>query len=131
MNQKEPVTQLSRKQAAFVEALLTGASLTDAAKTARVSYATAKRWQHLPIIEEALSAGLEALFEAGIEKLKGLMPKALDTLEKHLNAPVMVTAGTQLGAARALIEQALLSHKVDEVRAELAQLRRRLDDAGK
>src|SRR5260370_1247661 len=100
MNQNEQVAQLSSKQAKFVEARLAGESLEEAAETARISYSTAKRWQVLPHVHDALKSGQRELFDASLEQLKRLMPKAVDTLEKHLDSAVMVTSATQLGAAR-------------------------------
>src|SRR6266699_6134132 len=101
MSQNGLVSQLTRKQALFVEALLAGANLTIAATTAHVSYSTAKRWQALPAVAEALKSGQDELFESSLEELKGLMPKAIGVLIKHMDADVEVTAATQASLARA------------------------------
>ncbi len=122
MQQNGASSHLTSKQATFVEAMLAGANLTVAATTAGINRSTAARWQKLDVVSDALRRGQEALFEAALDELRRLVPKALETLTKHMEADVEPTAATQLSAAKSLIEQAINVHKLSEIEAHLAEI---------
>jgi phage terminase small subunit len=131
MHQNGAVAQLTSKQATFVEALLAGANLTVAATTAGINRSTAARWQKLDIVSDALKSGQQALFEAALDELLRYVPRALETLRKHMEAEVEPTAATQLHAARALLEQAITIHKMGELAEQLAELKAQVEQMGR
>ncbi len=73
---------LTPQQAAAVDALAFGATVTDAAETVKVSRQTVSEWlHHNPAFQAALHARQHELWRGHVERLRSLVPKALDTLE--------------------------------------------------
>jgi hypothetical protein len=122
---------LTAKQHQLVALLIAGSTIVAAASACRVNESTAHRWLHQEAMQEALRAGRADVFEASLEDLKRLMPKAIATLQTHLESPVMVTAATQLGAARTLIEQSIELFKVAQLEERLQALEDILAEQGK
>jgi hypothetical protein len=77
---------LTPQQHLTVDLLATGANITTAAETAGVSRQTVSEWknQHLGF-QAALNAKRQELWEAMTDRLRNLLPKALDVVAAELD----------------------------------------------
>lgn len=114
---------LSPKQWKFLSLLLAAKTIAEAAKEAGISEATAYRWIADPAFKQAQDAAQADLFEAGMSALKGEFSKAVQTLDRNLQAD---QAADQIRSAKTIIEQVIANqHLVDriaELEAELEAL---------
>ena len=82
MATKPDTYKLTPQQAAAVDALAFGATVTDAAETVKVSRQTVSEWlHHNAAFQAALHARQRELWQGYVERLRSLVPKAMDTLE--------------------------------------------------
>jgi transposase len=73
---------LTPQQAAAVDLLAFGATVTDAADTVKVSRQTVSGWLHHDAsFQAALNARRQELWTGHVERLRSLVPKAMDALE--------------------------------------------------
>jgi malate synthase len=73
---------LTPQQAAAADLLAFGATVTDAAATVEVSRQTVSEWLHHHAgFQSALHARQRELWQGNAERLRSLVPKALETLE--------------------------------------------------
>ncbi len=73
---------LTPQQAAAADLLAFGATVTDAAETVKVSRQTVSEWlHHNAAFQAALHARQRELWQGHVERLRSLVPKAMDTLE--------------------------------------------------
>jgi transposase len=73
---------LTPQQAAAADLLATGANVTDAAEQVKVSRQTVSEWlHHNAAFQAALNARQRELWQGYVERLRSLVPKAMDTLE--------------------------------------------------
>ena len=87
--QAHPADGLSVAQLAAVDALLSGATDAAAADAAGVARQTVSGWKHHhPAVVAALNAGRRDLWERSADRLRGLVPKAIDMLEAALANPL-------------------------------------------
>jgi len=116
--------ELSSKQSKFVDALLVGASVVVAQKTAGISPRTAARWKHDMVVQRELQSRRKAQFNETLDAFRAGLPAAmalvLDTI-KDKETPRSV----RLRAAQIWIEQALEIHKMEELEARIAALEER------
>jgi malate synthase len=76
---------LTPQQAAAADLLAFGATVTDAAATVKVSRQTVSEWlNHHAGFQAVLNARRRELFAENQERLRSLIPKALETLEGSL-----------------------------------------------
>jgi phage terminase small subunit len=122
--------ELSVKQARFVDAMLVGANIGTAAKTAGISEATATRWQKLPIVKQQLRQARQELFEDRLSILKECVPTAIKTLVKHMSSEE-TAAYVQVQAATAVLNLAVELYRSDLLEDRLSQLEERLKDAAR
>jgi hypothetical protein len=74
--------KLTPQQAAAVDALVIGSTVTDAAETVKVARQTVSNWLHHDAsFQAALNARRQELWTGHVERLRSLVPKAMDTLE--------------------------------------------------
>jgi hypothetical protein len=77
---------LTPQQAAAADLLAFGATVTDAAATVEVSRQTVSEWLHHNAgFQAALHARQHELWQGNAERLRSLVPKALETLEGSLS----------------------------------------------
>jgi hypothetical protein len=77
---------LTPQQAAAADLLAFGATVTDAAATVEVSRQTVSEWLHHHAgFQAALHARQRELWQGNAERLRSLVPKALETLEGSLS----------------------------------------------
>jgi hypothetical protein len=82
MTTKPDTYKLTPQQAAAVDALAFGVTVTDAADTVKVSRQTVSGWLHHDAsFQAALNARRQELWTGHVERLRSLVPKAMDTLE--------------------------------------------------
>jgi hypothetical protein len=73
---------LTPQQAAAADLLAFGATVTDAAETVKVSRQTVSEWlHHNAAFQAALHTRQRELWQGNAERLRSLVPKALETLE--------------------------------------------------
>ncbi len=73
---------LTPQQAAAADLLAFGATVTDAAETVKVSRQTVSEWlHHNAAFQAALHARQRELWQGHVERLRSLVPKAMDALE--------------------------------------------------
>ena len=78
----------SRQQAAAVDLLTAGRTLTDAAAAVGVDRATVSGWvNHHPAFIAALHSRRQELWDGLVDELRGLLPKALAVLKQELDGP--------------------------------------------
>jgi hypothetical protein len=93
---------LTPQQETAVDLLAFGATITDAAATVKVSRQTVSEWRnHHAGFQAVLNARRRELFAENQERLRSLVPKALETLEGSLGdeRQAMATAVHILKAA--------------------------------
>jgi len=84
---RHPADGLSVAQIAAVDALLAGATDAAAATAAGVTRQTVSAWKnHHPAVVAALNAGRRDLWDHAADRLRGLVPMAIDALEATLGA---------------------------------------------
>jgi len=84
-----PADGLSVAQQNAVDALLAGLSDTEAAEAAGVTRQTVNAWKnHNPTVVAAMNQARRDLWERSADRLRGLVPKAIDMLEVALGSPV-------------------------------------------
>jgi hypothetical protein len=95
---------LTPAQAAAADLLAFGCSLTDAAETVKVSRQTVSEWlHHNPPFQAALNARRRELFTEHQERLRSLIPKALERLEAAVDdSPQGVAAAVHILKAAGL-----------------------------
>jgi hypothetical protein len=82
MTTKTDTYKLTPQQAAAVDVLATGATVTDAAETVKVARQTVSGWLHHDAsFQASLNARRQELWTGHVERLRSLVPKAMDTLE--------------------------------------------------
>jgi phage terminase small subunit len=117
--------ELSSKQSKFVDALLVGAAVATAAKTAGISPRTAARWRKEQVILAELQARRRAQFNEALEDFRAGLPTAIAFVRETITNED-VPYSVRLRAAQCWIEQALEIHKMEELEARLAALEERL-----
>ncbi len=79
---------LTPQQAAAADLLAFGATVTDAAATVEVSRQTVSEWlHHNATFQAALHTRQRELWQGNAERLRSLVPKALNVLEDCLDLP--------------------------------------------
>lgn len=110
-------TELNGRQLTAVDALLAGATDDEAAAAAGVHRVTVNKWKnHNPFFMAALRARREELWGASVEKLRGLLPKAVDRLEREIEeGPDGLRAALELVKLTGLAERRAEGGPVDPV----------------
>ena len=84
-----PAAALTVAQLAAVDALLAGATDAEAADAAGVSRQSVNVWRnHHPAVVAALNAGRVAMWERSADRLRALVPMAIDALAAALEDPL-------------------------------------------
>jgi len=79
--------QLSQAQLTAIDLLVAGSSVTDAAEAVGVARQTASEWLNRDTdFTAALNVRRAEGFSGAADKLRGLLPKALDVLEAYLES---------------------------------------------
>lgn len=117
---------LTPKQYKFLSLLLAPMTITEAAEQSGISESTAYRWLNDPTFKQALEASKSDLFNQGMDALKGKFVKAVQTLDRNMDAD---QAADQIRSAKTVIEQVIANQKLIDKIAELeAQLAEQQQD---
>jgi len=114
--------RLTPKQEQVIALLLAGLTITAAAAQTGIGEKTAHRWIKLPHFQAAYRDAQKEMFDEALARLRELVPDALATLRRHINAEVEPTAATQLRAALGSIAQSVQLHKVADLEARIVEL---------
>ncbi len=117
--------ELSSKQSKFVDALLVGASVVVAAKTAGISPRTAARWRKDRVLLAEFQSRRREQFNETLDAFRAGLPTAmalvLDTMkDKECHRAI------RLRAAQIWIEHALAVRKIEDLEARIASLEERV-----
>jgi phage terminase small subunit len=104
------------KKTMFVESLLLGDTITEAAKKAGVSEATSYRWLKQGL-RETVEARRRDTFEANLNRLENSMTKAIDALNELIEN--RDAAPQRLGAARAVVENVIRVFELRNIEARM------------
>jgi len=86
---RHPTDGLSMAQQNAVDALLAGLSDTEAAEAAGVTRQTVNAWKnHHPAVVAAMNQARRDLWDRSADRLRGLVPLAIDTIEVALGSPI-------------------------------------------
>ena len=116
-----PAKDVSSKQAKFVDALLVGAQVAVAAKTAGISPRTAARWRKDPAIVAELQARRKELFNETLDAFRAGMPTAMALVLETIKDKA-TPRSVRLRAAQIWMEHALQIHKIAELEAKYREL---------
>ncbi len=119
---KEP--KLSRKYEAFIAALLTEATIAEAAKKAGISEATALRWLKLPDVQTAYRAARREVVQHALASIQRATSEAVEALQRNLHA---TTGAVQVSAARALLEYAVRAVEIDDLGERVERIEEALE----
>lgn len=119
---------LTPSQSRLIAALLTERNLTQAAKIAKISERTARRWQALPAFREALRQAEGELLALTNRRLLAGNEAALETLESTLNAP---RDADRIRAAAIWLSMSARYHNETEITKIIAEIETRLLRGGK
>jgi hypothetical protein len=125
--------ELNDRQLIAVDALVVGATDEEAATAAGVHRVTVSRWKNNnPMFIAALNGRRRELRESSIEKLRALLPKAVERLEREIESgPDGLKAALELVKLTRLAEQRAKPYLVDPLEvfdAMIRDRRRRFDD---
>lgn len=111
-----------RLREAAIIALLSHASLSDAAKSIGISERGLRKWMQKEDFAESVRTLRRQVLEAGASRLTGLVSKAIETLEAGLQSK---KAADRTRAARAILEFRERMDR-DDLREKAAALERKL-----
>ena len=110
------------KQQICIAALLTGATIEQAAGAASVSPRTVYRWMHEDVVfVEALQTAQEGLVLAAARKLSGLLGDGVDELSRLLKSSKLSTA-QRLKAINAIFVNHVRLHELTQLDARLDRI---------
>jgi hypothetical protein len=115
--------KLDRRQEQAIAALLTEATVEDAARKARVAYSTLKGWLQLPEFQAAFRAARAALLERTVAMLLRSCAKAVARLDRNLEAESVQGSNR---AAELILTQAVKGLAELDLRSEVEDLRRQI-----
>ena len=113
--------KLPRLKEKAVAAVLTAATLEDAARQAGVCLTTLKKWIALAEFRDALRQARTAIYEGAVSRLQGATNAAVDTLHRNLDCG---NAAVETRAALGVLEQAFRVRELLEVEERLTALER-------
>lgn len=113
--------ELSSKQSKFVDALLVGAQVKMAAKTAGISERTAARWRKDPVLLAELQARRKQQFNEVLDAFRAGLPAAIALVLETIRDKE-IPRSIRLRAAQIWIENALSIHKTEELEERIAEL---------
>lgn len=117
---------LTSKQEAFLAALLSAPTHAEAAKVARVSEATARRWLTLPHVRAAWLDMRRQVVDQALLTVQTATTEAVATLRACL-APDM-PPGVRVRAATAILETAVRAIELNDLDARIEQLEQALEE---
>ncbi len=115
-------SELSPQQDQLISLLLAGIAINAAAKQVGINEKTAHRWLKLKHFQQAYKAAQKALFDQALTGLMLKVDKAIETLDRNMNADINTPASVQVRAAQIVLEQAISVHKTAELEQKILEL---------
>ena len=113
--------KLSRKQEAFISALLTAPTLTDAAQTAGIGEVTAWRWLKEPTFQTAYRDARRAVVQQAITQVQQATGEAVETLRSVMQDPE-APASAKVSAAKNILDTAVKAVELEDLEARITAL---------
>jgi len=118
--------KLTARQEQAIQALLTGASIKEAAQHVQVGRTTLYRWLNATAFRNAYQAAQERSHAWTVNRLQHIAAKAIQVLEEILD-DVEVPALAKVEAARAVLDFALLGKELSSQRGSHASAKSELN----
>ena len=116
---------LSPYQETAVDLLASGKTITDTAKLVDVTRQTVSEWvHHHPGFQAALNSRRQELWAGMSDRLRGLLPKALDVLEHELDGETPLPAAVHILKACGLYGLLIPAGPVEPEEAAVAEQER-------
>lgn len=113
------------KQEQVIKLLLEGESIVNAAKMCSVNESTVHRWQKEAAFQQAFTEARKILLDHSFTSLQIKFDKAVETLDRHLNATKTIPRD-QIKAAEVVVDKTIqiakLTERIAELEAELTVL---------
>jgi hypothetical protein len=119
--------KLTRKMNVFTLALMAAGTLDEAAATAGISPATARRWYRLDIVKAELKRLQDEVVGHSLSRLKLSASEALEVLRSVANDKVSPPSA-RVAAARALLDNVFRAVETDDILNRLEALESRAED---
>ena len=119
---KKP-TPLTATKLMAISFLMEGKDVTDTAAQSKVNRMTLYRWMKDPLFQQSLQEGRELLFHEGLDRLRGAMAEAADTLIKLLSSK---DEGQRRLAAKTILDFGLKGFELKNLEERILRLEERL-----
>ncbi len=113
--------KLTRKQEAFISALLLSPTLADAARATGIGEVTAWRWLQESTVQAAYQAARRALVKHAIAQVQHATGEAVETL-RTIMQDTAAPASARVSAARTVLEMAVKAVEREDVEARITAL---------
>lgn len=121
---------LTPKQHRFLTAMLEEQSIDAAAKTARITRATAYKYLDDDEFRKELQAARRTIIDGISNNLRKLGTKAIETLKDNLT-DAEATPATKNSTAKIILEFIYRSHELENVTERLDEMERLLEESNK
>ena len=121
------MAELTSRQRAVIELLLTGHTISSAATSARVSRKTIQRWSGQPEFVAALRAGSDAALQSAARRLAVMTDYAINAIIGIMQNGGGGRSGPQLRAAEMILSHAVRYSEHADLLERLAVLEQRLE----
>lgn len=121
---------LTPKQHKFLTAMLEEQSIDAAAKTARITRATAYKYLDDDEFRKELQAARRTIIDGISNRLRKLGTKAIETLNDNLT-DAEATPATKNSTAKIILEFIYRSHELENVTERLDEMERLLEESNK
>lgn len=121
---------LTPKQHRFLTAMLEEQSIDAAAKTARITRATAYKYLDDDEFRKELQAARRTIIDGISNRLRKLGTKAIETLNDNLT-DAEATPATKNSTAKIILEFIYRSHELENVTERLDEMERLLEESNK
>lgn len=121
---------LTPKQHRFLTAMLEEQSIDAAAKTARITRATAYKYLDDDEFRKELQAARRTIIDGISNRLRKLGTKAIETLKDNLT-DAEATPATKNSTAKIILEFIYRSHELENVTERLDEMERLLEESNK
>jgi phage terminase small subunit len=112
---------LTRRQEAFIAALLSCPTIAHAARTAGIAEVTAGRWLKDATFQEAYRDARRAVVQHAITQVQQATGEAVETLRSVMQDSES-PASARVSAAKTILETALKGIEIDDLEARMAAL---------
>ena len=115
---------ITPKQERFIDLLLQGSTITDAATACKINESTAYRWLKNAAFQQAYETSRKRLLNHSLTTLQLKFDKAIKTLDRHMEAPKTIPRD-QIKAAEVVVDKTIqtaqLVERIAELEAQLAE----------